>query len=121
MVRVTTIFALKSRNNDVRLESRKRNRQILEMLIIVPFLSCLFFFVRVVDDVLLLFAFADQGSDDQEADGNPDGYVRDNKIYRNRITSAESQVMEINEAEDNSFWVRVRFFFKVVINRTEHF
>lgn len=50
-----------------------------------------------------------KGTDPQEAEGNEDGYIRDNSVYKNEIWSDQDLVWKSMEAEDNIFWVRSSF------------
>lgn len=51
-----------------------------------------------------------KGTDPQEAEGNEDGRIRDNSVYRNEIWSDQDLVWKATEAEDNVFWVRSFLF-----------
>ncbi|CAM9171351.1 unnamed protein product [Ectocarpus sp. 12 AP-2014] len=48
-----------------------------------------------------------KGTDPQEAEGNEDGRVRDNSVYKNEIWSDQDLVWRATEAEDNVFWRNV--------------
>ncbi|CBJ32091.1 Mannuronan C-5-epimerase [Ectocarpus siliculosus] len=51
-----------------------------------------------------------KGTDPQEAEGNEDGRIRDNSVYKNEIWSDQDLVWKATEAEDNVFWVRSFLF-----------
>lgn len=52
---------------------------------------------------------SDQGNDDQQAEGNLDGHIKDNYVYENTIFSPKSDiVVYAKEADNNVFEVCAR-------------
>lgn len=47
----------------------------------------------------------DRGNDEPQADGNPDGRPRDNKVYDNDIYSGKEVAWLTTDADDNEFYV----------------
>ncbi|CAB1104565.1 MEP12 [Ectocarpus sp. CCAP 1310/34] len=54
------------------------------------------------DDDYAIYLY--RGNDEPEADGNPDGHPRDNKIYDNNIYSGKEVAWLTTDADDNEFY-----------------